>query len=61
MTEKPKVTETDRGAEETFDPDASPFALQPISGIPFRKGSEEARAIERVIADADRERSRSDP
>ena len=60
MTEKPNLAETERTADETFDPEESPFALEPIATLPFRKGSEEARAIERVIADADRERSGSD-
>jgi hypothetical protein len=53
------VNETDREAEETFDPDESPFTVYPVAGIPFGKRSEEARAIERVIAAADR--ARSDP
>jgi hypothetical protein len=55
------VNETDREAGETFDPDKSPFTVYPVAGIPFGKRSEEARAIERVIAEADRERARSDP
>lgn len=32
------------------DPDSSPFELAPIEGIPFDKDSEEARAIERILA-----------
>ena len=39
------------------DPDASPFERPPIAGIPFGKNSEEARAIRRVIEQADRERA----
>jgi hypothetical protein len=40
------------------DPDESPFALPPGSGatIPFAKDSEEARAIEAVLQEAERER-----
>lgn len=37
------------------DPDSSPFELWPIAGVPFDDDSEEARAIERIIAQADRE------
>jgi hypothetical protein len=61
VTEEQDVNETERAAGETFDPDESPFTLHPIAGIPFGKRSEEARAIERVIAEADRERASSDP
>lgn len=32
------------------DPNDSPFELPPIEGIPFDKDSEEARAIERILA-----------
>jgi hypothetical protein len=39
------------------DPDSSPFEVGAIAGIPFDKDSEEARAIERIIAQADRERA----
>jgi len=38
------------------DPDSSPFRIGAISGIPFDDESEEAQAIERIIAQADRER-----
>jgi hypothetical protein len=60
MTEESHVPEAEPEAEETFDPDATPFRLYPVAGIPFGKRSEEARAIERVIAAADRARLRSD-
>ena len=33
-----------------IDLDASPFETPPISGLPFGKNSEEARAIERILA-----------
>lgn len=33
-----------------LDPDASPFEVPPISGLPFGKDSEEAKAIERILA-----------
>ena len=39
------------------DPDESPFAVPPLSGLPFGKDSEEARAIAAVIEEAERERS----
>lgn len=43
------------------DPDASPFEQPPApAGIPYGKDSEEAQAIERVIAEADAERKASD-
>jgi hypothetical protein len=35
------------------DPNDSPFEVPPIEGIPFGRDSEEARAIERVIEEAD--------
>jgi len=31
------------------DPEASPFALQPIEGLPFDRDSDEAVAIRKVI------------
>jgi hypothetical protein len=40
------------------DPEASPFALQPIEGLPFDRDSYEAVAIRKVIEEADRERAR---
>lgn len=40
------------------DPDESPFAVPPIAGLPFNKDSEEARAIRRIIAEADETRER---
>lgn len=39
------------------DPDSSPFEVGAIAGIPFDKDSEEAQAIERIIAQAERERA----
>jgi hypothetical protein len=39
------------------DPDASPFELPPIEGLPYEKGSDEDRAVQRVIEEADRERA----
>ena len=32
------------------DPDSSPFEIGAISGIPFDDDSEEAKAIERILA-----------
>jgi hypothetical protein len=36
-------------ADEAVDPDATPFAAPPTEGIPYEKGSEEERAIERIL------------
>lgn len=36
------------------DLDESPFESPPIEGLPFDKDSEEARAIERVLAEAEK-------
>jgi hypothetical protein len=46
--------------DHEVDPEASPFALPPIEGLPFDRDSDEAVAIRRVIEEADRERSRRD-
>jgi hypothetical protein len=43
----------------TVDPDESPFERPPIEGLPFDDDSEEARAIERVIEEAERRRAAS--
>ncbi len=51
---------TEEALDHEVDPEASPFALPPIEGLPFDRDSEEALAIRRVIAEADRERSRKD-
>ena len=42
------------------DPNSSPFELPPIAGIPFKKNSEEARAIREVIEEMRRERAAAD-
>jgi hypothetical protein len=46
-----------------IDPKSSPWPVPPIAGIPFDEDSEEARAIERIIAwststDSDTRRNR---
>ena len=41
---------TDKSPFEEPDPNDSPFELVPIEGLPFDKDSEEARAIERILA-----------
>jgi len=43
----------------TVDPDESPFELPAIEGLPFDDDSEEARAIERVIEEAEQQRAAS--
>lgn len=39
------------------DPNSSPFEVGAVAGIPFGDDSEEARAIERILAQAARERA----
>jgi len=51
----------DRATTDAGDPDESPFELPAIAGLPFGKESEEARAIEQVIREADRERAGKKP
>jgi hypothetical protein len=51
---------TEEALDHEVDPEASPFALPPIEGLPFDRDSEEAVAIRRVIEEADRERSGKD-
>lgn len=41
----------------TVDPDESPFERPPIEGLPFDDDSEEARAIARVIKEAEEHRA----
>jgi hypothetical protein len=40
-----------------IDPNESPFATPPITSLPAPKDSEEARAIDAIIEEAERERS----
>jgi hypothetical protein len=52
-----------RLAAAGIDPSSSPWPVPPVEGIPFDDDSEEARAIERIIAwstssDSDTRRSR---
>jgi len=51
---------TEEILDHEVDPEASPFALPPIEGLPFDPDSDEAAAIRRVIEEADRERARRD-
>ena len=51
---------TEEILDHEVDPEASPFDLPPIEGLPFGRDSDEAAAIRRVIEEADRERSRRD-
>ncbi len=55
------MSETDRTATDTVDLGESPFEVPAIAGLPYGKGSEEARAIEQVIREADRERNEAKP
>jgi hypothetical protein len=43
------------------DPNDTPFELPPIEGLPFKKGSEEDRAIEAIIREADETREKQAP
>jgi len=45
--------------QERFDPDPreSPFELQPIEGAPFADANERARAICRIVEQAEQERA----
>jgi hypothetical protein len=54
-----RSVEAERDVNAEVDPNESPFALPPGSGatIPFAKDSEEARAIQAVIEETERERS----
>jgi hypothetical protein len=54
-----RSVEAEKDVSAEVDPDESPFARPPGGGatIPFAKDSEEARAIEAVIEEAERERS----
>jgi hypothetical protein len=45
--------------ERLADPEKSPFAQPPVARIPYEKGSEEDRAIRRVLEDARREHEHS--
>ena len=47
--------------DSTVDPDETPFELPPIEGLPFKKGSEEDRAIEAIIREADETREKQAP
>ena len=40
----------------SVEPDASPWPVPPVEGLPFGKDSDEARAIERVLAQAEEDR-----
>ncbi len=48
---------TDRTPTDAVDPDESPFELPAIAALPFGKGSEEAREIDQVLREAERERA----
>ena len=53
---------TDEEIEEELrrhgiDPDSSPFEAPGVEGIPFAKDSEEARAIRRILEQAEREKA----
>ena len=47
---------TEKTVVEEPDPNESPFELPPIEGLPFDDDSEEARAIERILAWGEPER-----
>ena len=45
---------------EEVDPDSTPFESMAIAGLPFKRGSEEDEAIQRVIREADARRAREE-
>ena len=49
--------ETTEAEVTSINLDSSPFEAQAIEGMPFGKDSAEARAIRRVIEEADRRRA----
>jgi hypothetical protein len=54
------VSGTERGDPFEPDPNESPFELRAVAGLPFGKDSEEARAVQAAIEEADRERAGRD-
>jgi hypothetical protein len=42
--------------DPTIDTEESPFAAPPVEGMPYEDGSDEDRAIQQVIREADEER-----
>jgi len=54
-------TERSKVVPEGVDPDESPFELQEIAGLPFGKNSAEARAIRRILDQADGEGAAASP
>lgn len=48
--------ETPPSETPEVDPEESPFKTPPIEGIPYERGSEEDRAIRRVIEEYESER-----
>jgi hypothetical protein len=52
----PMTTEQRERPTVEPDPDASPFAMPALEGLPFDDDSEEARAMERIIAWSDNDR-----
>ncbi len=44
-----RLVATEEMLHAEVDPEASPFALQPIEGLPFDRDSDEAVAIRKVI------------
>jgi hypothetical protein len=43
------MTETEHNRIDEPAADESPFATPPVEGMPFERGSEEDKAIERVL------------
>ncbi len=54
------VRERPSGSEPTsVDPSESPWPVPPTEGIPFGKDSAEARAIDRILARAEKDEERT--
>lgn len=55
--EEQMATEKSDVVPEGIDPNESPYELQAVAGLPFGKDSVEAKAIRKVLEEADRERA----
>lgn len=43
--------------DPTIDTEESPFSAPPVEGMPYEDGSDEDRAIQQVIREADEDRT----
>ncbi len=47
--------------DEHPHPTESPFQTPPVEGIPYSRGSDEERAIDRILEAAERDRTKDSP